>query len=104
MLLLTGLELLTGMPAYQQPFNSSTTGKFAPILPVNQAIISAVGGKYFFFNCHCQKQANLFLSQLFPFPSIVLTVLENGVAKGKTCETTEYKPPQYPTRCRCEGA
>ena len=41
--------------------------------------------------CQCQKQASLLPSQLFPFPSIVLTVLENDAARGKTCEATEYK-------------
>ena len=39
----------------------------------------------------CQKEAILLHSQLFPFLSIVLTVLENDAAKGKTCEPTEYK-------------
>ena len=37
------------------------------------------------------KQASFLLSQLFKFPSIVLTVLGNDAAKGETRETTEYK-------------
>ena len=60
--------------------NPSKAGKCAPILPVSRAVISAVGPK----KClECLKQASLLPSQLFPFPSIVLTVLENDVAKGK---------------------
>ena len=38
-----------------------------------------------------QTQASLLPSQLFLFPSIVLTVLENDAAKGKTWDTTKYK-------------
>ena len=51
-----------------------------PILPVSQAVISAVGKKKKkkkSLERQCQKQAILLPSQLFPFPSIVLTVLEN---------------------------
>ena len=38
--------------------------------------------------CQCQNHASLLPSQLFPFPSIVLTVLENDAARGKARETT----------------
>ena len=55
--------------------------KFAPILPMRRAIISAVGKKS--LDCQCQNQASLLPSQLFPFPSIVLRLLENDAAKGK---------------------
>ena len=50
-----------------------------------------LGGGGECLECHCQKQASLLPSQLFSFPSIVLTVLENETATGKTWETTEYK-------------
>ena len=65
----------------------SAVGKFAPILPVNWAVISAVGKKKKkkkSLECQCQKQASLLPSQLFSLSAIVLTVLENNVAKGKT--------------------
>ena len=70
--------------------NPSVVGGFVPILPMSRAVISADGKK----NCleyQCQKRASFLPSQLLPFPSIVLTALENDAAKGKTCETTEYK-------------
>ena len=60
--------------------NPSTMGKFAPILLLSREIISAVG-KIFLLNCPCEKRASLLPSQLFPFPSIVSTVLENDAAK-----------------------
>ena len=34
-----------------------------------------------YLECQCQKQAILLPSQLFPFSSIVLTVLENDATK-----------------------
>ena len=47
---------------------------------------------FFFFNVSAKNRPASFLSTtVFPFPSILLTVLENDAAKGKTCETTEYK-------------
>ena len=72
-----------------------------------QVVISAVG-KEKCLECQCQTQASLHSSQLFPFPSTVLTMLENyailslylsrfpqfggnDAAKGKTWEITEYK-------------
>ena len=64
--------------------NLSAAGKFTPILPANQAIISVVGKKKKkCLECQCEKQESLLPSQLFPFPSIVLTVLENDATKGK---------------------
>ena len=66
------------------PLTPFGAGKFAPILQVSQAIISAVGKKKKKLNCQCQKQASLLPSQLLPFTSIVLTVLKNDATKGKT--------------------
>ena len=56
--------------------------------------------------CQCPKQASLFSSQLFPFPSIALTVLENDPvpAKVKTWETTEYKLSKAVIQKRFYGA
>ena len=53
--------------------NLSIVGKFVPILPVSW------GGNFSRWHenkcseCQCGKQASLLHSQLFPFPSIVLT-------------------------------
>ena len=44
-------------------------------------VISAVGNKM--LQCQRRKQASLLPSQLFLFPSIMLTVLENDGARGK---------------------
>ena len=70
-------------------------GKFASILPISPSVNSAVGKKKKkkkkCLECQCQKQASLLPSQLFSFPSIALTVLENDAAKGETSETTEYQ-------------
>ena len=68
----------------------SVVGKCAPNLPGSQAVISEVG-KNKCLQCQCQKQASLLPSQLFPFPSILLTVLENDAVKGKSCKTREDK-------------
>ena len=38
-----------------------------------------------------KKRAGAERVKLFLFPSIVLTVLENDAAQGKTCKATEYK-------------
>ena len=65
-------------------FNPSAMGKFASLLPVSWAVISAVDKKKKCLECQCQKRADLLPSQLFPFPSIVLRVLENDAAKGRT--------------------
>ena len=60
-------------------------GKRTPILPRSRAVISGVGGKKKkHLECQRQKQASRLPSQLFPFPSIVLTLLENDAAKEKT--------------------
>ena len=68
------------------------TVKLAPILPLNQVIISAVGKKKKKkIELTLSKTARLLPSQLFPFPSIMLTGLSNDAAKGRTCETTEFK-------------
>ena len=69
--------------------NPSTVGICALILPGSWAVISAVGKKERkkkkkCLECQCPKQTSLLPSQLFPFSSIVLTVLENHTAKGKT--------------------
>ena len=74
-------------------FNPSAAGVCAPILPGGRAVISAADKKKKkrCSECQCQKQANVLPSHLFPFSSIVLTVLENGAYRGKTCETVEYK-------------
>ena len=82
-------------PGYSTSFwklNLSVTDKFVPILPLSCATISTVGEN--FLNCQCSKRAGFLPSQPFPFPSIVLTVLENEAAKGKTCNTTQYKLSQ----------
>ena len=63
-------------------------GLFAPILSLSRAVISAVGKKC--LECQCQKQANLLPSQVFPFPSIVLTVLGKAATKGRRGEITKY--------------
>ena len=70
----------------------SVVGKFASILLTSQAVTSAVSvvvvvvvvGGFSLLECQCQKQAGLLPFQLMPFPSIVLTELENDAAKRKT--------------------
>ena len=57
--------------------------------PVSEAVILAIG-KNKCLECQRQKQGCLHPSQLFPFPSVVLTLLKNDAAKGKAWETTEY--------------
>ena len=70
------------LPQYVDSINLSAAGLSTPILPGSWAVISAVGKKK--LECECPKQASLLLSQLFPFPSIMLTVFENDAAKQKT--------------------
>ena len=69
--------------------NPSAAGECAPILSGSWAAISAVG-KRKYLECHVKNRQSSFLLSYFPFLSIVLTVLKNDAAKGKTCKTTEY--------------
>ena len=69
-----------------------------PISTVRWAVISAVGPKKG-LECACPKQTEAsflpsFSAPSMSFHSVVLTVLENDAAKGKTSETTHYKLSQ----------
>ena len=52
---------------------------------MSRAVISAVGKKMCLEH-QSQKQASPLPSQLFPFPSIVLTVLENDAAQRENMQ------------------
>ena len=77
-------------------FNPSAAEKCALILPMSQVVISAVGKEKKCLECHCQKQASLLPSQIFTYPSKVLTVLKKMMLNKAIIKNGFYRTYAVP--------